>query len=348
MIPINAGWQFSQRGAGEQQWLPAEVPGDVHLDLLRNKLIPDPYYRDNEAKLQWIEDANWSYKTTLDIAPETLRRGHVDLVFNGLDTTAHVFLNGEKILDADNMFRQWRVDVKARLHAGKNVLQVDFDRPGKTAAELAAKDKTHDLTGIPDKAYLRKAAYEYGWDWGPRFVTSGIWQPVALETWDEVRLEDLHISQPDISSAVAHVIVGVTLDSGAGGPAVVKLNYGMAGGAQTTISSKADLHPGENKLTLPVEIPHPALWYPAGYGAQSMYTFHVQVEAAGKSQDEKTVRTGLRSVQLHRERDEWGRSFGFVVNGIPIFAKGADVIPFDSFSNRVTIDQYRRDSRLSA
>jgi len=341
VIPIASNWQFSQRGAGEEHWLPAQVPGDVHLDLLRNKLIPDPYYRDNEAKLQWIEEANWSYKTTIDITPETLRREHVELVFNGLDTTAHVFLNGENILDANNMFRQWRVDVKSHLHPGKNDLRVDFDAPGKVTAALASKDKTRELTGIPEKAYLRKAAYEYGWDWGPRFVINGIWQPVTLEAWDQARIQDVHISQPDVSSEVAHLAVGVTLQAGAGGTAVVKLDYGTAG-AQATISQKAELHPGENMVTVPVDISHPSLWYPAGYGAQSMYSFRVQVEMASKDQDEKTVRTGLRSVQLRRELDQWGRSFEFVVNGIPIFAKGADVIPFDSFPNRVTMDQYRR------
>lgn len=341
VIPIASNWQFSQRGAGEEHWLPAQVPGDVHLDLLRNKLIPDPFYRDNEAKLQWIEEANWSYKTTIDITPAMLHQAHLELVFNGLDTTAHVSLNGENILDANNMFRQWRVDVKSRLHPGKNDLRVDFDAPGKVAAALAGKDKTHELTGIPEKAYLRKAAYEYGWDWGPRFVTSGIWQPVTLEAWDQARVKDVHISQPDVSADVAHLAVGVTLEAGEGGTAIVKLSYGTAG-SQTTISDKVELHPGENKVTLPVDISHPSLWYPAGYGAQSMYSFRVQVEMAGKDQDEKTVRTGLRSVQLRRDLDQWGRSFELVVNGIPIFAKGADVIPFDSFPNRVTMDQYRR------
>jgi beta-mannosidase len=339
-VPLNDGWQFTQRSASDEHWLPAKVPGNVHLDLLGNKLIPDPYYRDNEAKLQWIVDANWSYRTTFEVTPEMLRRPHLELVFNGLDTTAHVSLNRDKILDSNNMFRQWRVDAKSHLHPGKNTLRVDFDAPGKVASALAAADKTHELTGIPDKAYLRKAAYEYGWDWGPKFVTNGIWQPVSLEIWDQVRIADVHISQTDVTSAAAHLSVEVTVQAGTGGAAEFTLNYGSAGG-QISKSEKVFLHPGENKVFLPVEIEHPSLWYPAGYGNQNMYSFRVQVGAEGKAQDEKTVRTGLRSVQLHREQDQWGRSFELVVNGIPIFAKGANVIPFDSFPNRVTIDQYR-------
>jgi beta-mannosidase len=339
-VPLNASWLFAQRGAGEEHWLPAQVPGDVHLDLLRNKIIADPYFRDNEAKLQWIEDANWSYQTTFDVTPEMLRRIHVDLVFDGLDTTAHVTLNGDKILDANNMFRQWRVDGKRHLHPGNNSLRVDFDAPAKVASALAGADKTHELTGIPDKAYLRKAAYEYGWDWGPRFVTNGIWKPVYLEAWDKVRIADVHISQTDVSSSAAHLSVSVSMQAGTGGDTELRLSYGAVG-AQISKLEKVTLHAGENTVALPVDIDHPSLWYPAGYGGQSMYSFNVSVATDGKQQDEKTVRTGLRSVQLRREQDQWGRSFALVVNGIPIFAKGADVIPFDSFPNRVTLDRYR-------
>ena len=340
MTQLNSNWEFAQRGADEEKWLPAQVPGDVHLDLLRNKLIPDPYYRDNEAKLQWIEEANWSYRTTFEVAPEMLRREHIDLVFSGLDTTAHVSLNGDKILDANNMFRQWRVDAKPHLRAGRNSLRVDFDAPGKVASTLAAADKMHEQTGVPDKAYLRKAAYEYGWDWGPKFVTNGVWQPVFLEAWDQIRIADVHISQPDVSLIAAHIVVDVTVQAAVEGATEIKLNYGTAG-PQVTKSEKVTLHAGENKVSIPVDIDKPALWFPAGYGSQSLYNFRVQVDVGGKKQDDKTVRSGLRSIQLRRDRDQWGRSFGLIVNGIPIFAKGADVIPFDSFPNRVTLDRYR-------
>ncbi len=341
VVPINAGWEFSQRNTGKENWLPAQVPGDVHLDLKRNNLIPDPYFRDNEAKLQWVEEANWSYRTRVNVSAEMMRHAHIDLVFGGLDTTAHVYLNGNKILDADNMFRSWRIDAKTHLHAGENEIRVDFDAPGKVASAMAAADKSHDLTGIPDKAYLRKAAYEYGWDWGPRFVTSGIWQPVTLEGWDSARIETLQVAQPDVSADTAHLSVGLTVESSGIESGEVKLSY-ETGGVVTTTSQNFTLHAGVNKLTIPIEIRHPLLWYPSGYGAQSLYNFQAQLATAGHVQDVKTVRTGLRSVRLDRVRDAWGRSFELVVNGIPIFAKGADVIPFDSFPNRVTIDQYKR------
>jgi beta-mannosidase len=344
-IPIASGWQFQQSHADARQWLPAAVPGDVHLDLLRNHLIPDPYYRDNETKLQWIGDASWTYRTTITIAATLLERQHVDLVFDGLDTSAEVFLNGTSVFTANNMFRRWRVDAKP-YHVGANELRVVFQPAAKVMAALATEDKTEEPAHIPQKSYLRKAAYEFGWDWGPQFVTSGIWRPVYLETWDHMRIEDLHVSQPDVSAAVAHLVAGITVQADSNATATVQLSYGQ-GVASETISRQVQLHTGTNLLSVPVDVPHPSLWYPAGYGSQPMYSFRARVvtdaydTSLSADQDERTVRTGLRSIELRRERDQWGRSFGFVVNGIPIFAKGADVIPFDSFPNRVTQANYR-------
>ena len=140
---LDHGWQFRQVTAGaegESGWLPATVPGDVHLDLLANKKIPDPFFRDNEAKLQWIEKESWEYRLSFDVTPALLARSHVELVFDGLDAAAEVYLNGEQVLRADNSFRIWRVDAKSHLHAGKNLLRVVFPSPIKAAAEAAASD----------------------------------------------------------------------------------------------------------------------------------------------------------------------------------------------------------------
>jgi len=150
--------------AAGAQWRQAEVPGDVHLDLLRNKLIPDPFYRDNEAKLWWIEGASWEYRTALNITPDTLKSPNLELVFDGLDAYAEVFLNNTKVLTANNMFRIWRVNVKPCLRAGANKLRVVFPSPDKAAAQAAAADPWRLRTHVAEKTYVRKAAYEYGWD----------------------------------------------------------------------------------------------------------------------------------------------------------------------------------------
>src|SRR3974390_27956 len=188
-IVLDHGWQFRQVTAAQgadADWMAATVPGDVHLDLLANKKIPDPFYRDNESKLQWIQDESWEYRVNFDAAPALLARSHIDLAFDGLDATANVYLNGAQVLFADNMFRLWRVSAKPHLHSGMKELRVVFPSPIKAAAAVAALDPWQPKTKTAPKTYVRKAAYEYGWDWGPTFVSSGIWRPVRLEAWGNV------------------------------------------------------------------------------------------------------------------------------------------------------------------
>jgi beta-mannosidase len=345
---LDGPWQFRQvvsgsdakPQAGTAEWMPAKVPGDVHLDLIANKRIPDPFYRDNESKIQWIENAAWEYRRTIDVTDEVLKHQHLDLVFKGLDAASKVYVNGEEIAAPSNMFREWRLDVTGRLKRGSNELRVFFPSPIKAAEEVAAKDPWRARTHTDAKVYVRKAAYEYGWDWGPRFVTSGIWQPVSLEMWDDARIENIFVEQEDVSSTVAHLNVQTEVVASKPGLATISLNYGLQN-ADERAEQKVMLSAGVNRLSLPINIDKPALWYPSGYGAQPLYSFHAKVSIGDHVIDSIDTKAGLRSVVLRRDLDKWGRSFEFVVNGIPVFAKGADVIPFDSFPNRVTTADYR-------
>jgi beta-mannosidase len=345
VLTLDRGWQFRQIASGAQQeengWLPAVVPGDVHLDLLANKKISDPFFRDNEAKLQWIEKESWEYRLNFDVTPSLLSRSNVDLVFDGLDSAAQVYLNGVQVLSTDNSFRVFRVPAKANLHAGKNLLRIVFPSPIKAAEQVAADDPWQPKTKTAPKTYIRKPAYEYGWDWGPKFVTSGIWKPVRLEAWDKVRIADFSIHQRDVSKVVAHLDAQVEVEASAAGAAKVSVQY-TADGKPATLTINANLHAGRNVIDLPIEIAHPKLWYPAGYGDQPLYAFTAQVATGALPAEERKAKAGLRTIVLHRELDKWGRSFEIQVNGIPVFAKGADVIPFDSFPNRVTTADYRR------
>jgi beta-mannosidase len=353
VVPLNSGWEFHQLPSAPDvqapsasdhdasQWHPAVVPGCVHLDLLRNKLIPDPFYRDNEAKLQWIENADWEYRTTVQATLALLAQKNIDLVFEGLDAYSKVYLNDKLILTADNMFREWRVNVKSDLKAGANSLRIVFQSPIKAAAEIAANDPWQPKTRVEPKTYVRKAAYEYGWDWGPRFVTSGIWRPARLEAWNDARISNVNIRQLDISSSVAHLLAEVEVAASSSGNASVSVDYAVGTGKHSDSSRNVQLQPGVNRVVLPIDIANPSLWYPAGYGAQPIYKFQVQLKTGKQLQDEASAKTGLRSIVLRREPDQWGRSFEFIVNGIPVFGKGADVIPFDSFPTRVTTKQYR-------
>jgi len=343
-LVLDHGWEFRQVSAGAQEaesgWLPATVPGDVHLDLLANKKIPDPFFRDNEAKLQWIEGESWEYRLKFDASTAVLARTNVDLVFDGLDAAAQVYVNGDQVLNADNMFRVWRVPVKSHLHEGQNLLRVVFPSPIKAAEAAAAGDSFRLKSKTQDKTYIRKAAYEYGWDWGPKFVTSGIWRPVRLEAWDKARIADFVIRQRDVSKEVAHLNAEVEVEAASAGPAKVSVRY-IDNGKPAEIVETVSLHAGHNVISLPVEIRQPKLWYPAGYGEQPLYEFTAEVISGRQTAEQLKTKAGLRSIVLRRELDKWGRSFELVVNGIPIFAKGADVIPFDSFPNRVTTADYR-------
>ena len=342
-VDLNSGWEFRQLvldATTPTQWYPAKVPGDVHLDLMDNKLIPDPFYRDNEAKLQWIEKADWEYRTTLQVSPETLSHQHVDLVFEGIDSAADIYVNDQLALHADNAFREWRIDAKGMLKPGVNQLRIVFPSPIKAAAKVADKDPWRARTRTDEKTYIRKPAYEYGWDWGPRFVTSGIWRPAHLETWDTARVDNVYIRQLEISAKQARINVETDVIASQDGQAKLAVTYGR-NGKDKNAGQSIFLRAGVNHLTLPIEIDNPDLWYPAGYGAQPIYQFRVQISQGKGIADESTAKAGLRSLELRRDVDQWGRSFEFVVNGIPVYAKGADVIPFDSFPSRVTTAQYR-------
>jgi beta-mannosidase len=361
-VPIHSGWRFRALNdtghPGVEQWHPAEVPGVVQTDLLNNKLIPDPFYRDNEKSLQWIGLTDWEYQTEFDLDSATLARGHVDLNFAGLDTYADVYLNDVELLKADNMFRAWRVPVKDRLHSGKNTLRIVFHSPIKlmmpkvkampVRLPTVGQVQVVSEEGIATDPYTRKAPYHYGWDWGPRYVTEGIWLPVKLIAWDDLRIDNFHIHQKTISKEEAGLAAEFDIVASRGGDATFTVSHadGSRASKQLDGEQKVRLDAGFNHITIPFRIANPSLWYPNGYGQQTLYKFSgTVVTSKGKSvviEDHADVRTGLRSLELRRQPDEWGKSFTFVVNGIPIFAKGADVIPFDSFATRVTAAQQRQ------
>ena len=352
-MSIDAGWQF--REAGKTDWHKATVPGCVHTDLLANKLIEDPFYRDNEKKQQWIGKTNWEYTTTFKVTPQIINRKNVELVFEGLDTYAQVYLNDRLILNADNMFRTWRVDAKQALKTGDNTLRILFRSPINEILPVMAK-LNYQLPAVNDQGektspFTRKAPYQYGWDWGPRFVTSGIWRPVSLQAWDDARISDLQIVVNKISGNTAQLTANVEIEATDAVSATVALenvtNKAVVG------KQEVKLNPGSNKVWFNFTISQPSLWWPNGLGAQPLYTFRARSLVNGKVADEITTRAGLRTLELRRQRDNAGESFMFVINGVPVFAKGGNWIPSDSFPTRITPEKYRymlqsvRDSNMN-
>jgi beta-mannosidase len=353
---LHSNWQFraiaNTDRADVKQWHPAQVPGAVQTDLLRAALIPDPFDRDNEFHLQWIGLADWEYQTTFQIDNAALAHDHIDLVFEGLDTFADVYLNDRPILHADNMFRRWRIPAKALLKVGPNMLRIVFHSAiekilphVKTLPYVLPSVSTNNSgneENIATAPYTRKAPYNYGWDWGPRFMTEGIWQPVRLETWDVLRIDNFHIHQQSITPDLATATAELEIEAGRPTTATLTLTHDEMSGPQAADGTQTlQLNPGINHVSIPLRITSPNLWYPVAYGAQSRYKFFAAIRIGREVAAHTEVRTGLRSIELRRVPDQWGKSFEFVVNGISVFAKGADVIPFDSFPNRVTPELHR-------
>ncbi|MBW5447088.1 glycoside hydrolase family 2 protein [Cohnella sp. CFH 77786] len=349
---ILGDWRF--REAGGAEWRPAQVPGCVHTDLLRNGLIPDPFDGTNEIDLQWIDKKDWEYETAFDVPGELLTHSKLELAFEGLDTYADVELNGRQVLSADNMFRGYRVDVKPWIRGSGNTLRILFRSPireglAKLEAHgygLPASNDDSETGGIGESkvsVFTRKAPYHYGWDWGPRFVTSGIWKAVSLEGWSGCRIRDLFIRQEEVTEAAARVT------------AVAEIEAEAAGAARLTVTTEGyewtkefELKPGVQTVELPAEIANPKRWWCRGFGDPALYDFKAVLAAGGRPIDGRAVRTGLRAIRLVRDPDAHGAAFYFELNGVPVFAKGANHIPNDSFVTELTYERYRHEIASAA
>ena len=349
-IDLNQNWQFRQ--GNSQNWYPAKVPGVVHTDLMDNKIIEDPFFRLNERGVQWIDKEDWMYETHFDASDDVLKKENIRLHFMGLDTYAHVYLNGERILEPDNMFREWKVDIKGKLKAKDNKLEVYFLSPIKQDIPKFDALPYQYPTG-PDQSYrggifnktvstfARKAGYHYGWDWGPRLVTSGIWRPVYLEAWDDARIEYVFVRQKEVNKQRASITVETEIFVNEDLPGIkvdVKDKNTGASYGTTTL----DLKKGTNTASVDFTINNPRLWWSNGLGEAYLYEFETNISAQAQSIDSKTVKTGIRSLKTINKKDKDGSTLYFELNGVPVFAKGANYIPCDNFLPRVTNEIYEK------
>ncbi len=330
---LAGAWQFRQ--AGQEEWLPGQVPGSVHVDLLALGRIPDPFVGDNEKHVAWVAQSDWEYRSTFTVSPDLLKGDTVFLICNGLDTLATVTLNGQALGRTDNMFRQYRWDIKSLLTAGENELRVAFDSPVRYVAQRQAVRPLPGVSqAIPGGPHLRKAPCQFGWDWGPQLPPIGIWKDIRLESYSGARLADVHLRQHHSGSAV-NVEVRATVEHWTETPLSVLVRIDASHGG--SFEASAPVGP-EGKATVSIPISNPELWWPNGYGGQPLYTVAVTLHAdeADAPLDSRAYQMGLRTIELRQNEDEWGRSFTFVVNGVPIFAKGSNWIPADSFPTRLT------------
>lgn len=322
-------WKF--KNAKENNWLTASVPGTVHLDLMNNKIIPDPYKDENEKKVQWIENEDWDYQTTFNISSKDLENQNIELIFNGLDTFSEIYLNGKLIQSTDNMFRKWTIPVKQSLKKGENILQVKFRSAVNVGKELAQK-VPFTMPESP-RSFVRKAQYQFGWDWGPRLVTAGIWKEVKLNFWNTAKLDHVKIEQKNLTKQKADLNIQAEIFTKKEG----KYSFSINGKSQNI-----SLKPGFNLISIPCQIQNPKLWQPNGWGDPNLYDIKVSLQKDSKMIAEKSEKIGLRTVELIQEKDAKGKSFYFKVNGKPMYAKGTNWIPGDSFSPRMTKEKYQQ------
>lgn len=344
---LHTNWTFCQ--VGDTLWSDAKVPGTVHQDLLNHNRIPNPFYGMNEEAVQWVENEDWMYRTSFVVDEQQLSRDAAVLEMDGLDTYADVFLNGALILRSDNMFVGHKIEVKPVLRKGVNRLLVRFRSPVKEVLPQLQTNgfdypASNDHSPWRTSVYTRKAPYSYGWDWGIRLATCGIWRPVRLVFSDVARIEDYYVCQDAVTQAKADVdnrleINNVTSSTVS---ALLKVDYHYADSDTKGIKKQIELRPGANTVSLPVSIEKPHLWMPNGWGEPSLYKFTASLSVDGVEIAKQERNVGLRTVRVVMDDDEHGKSFYFVVNGKPMFAKGANFIPDDALLPNVTQERYKR------
>ena len=331
LLPLaSASWEFRD-ATKASPWRTARVPGCVHTDLRRHNLIPDPFWGTNELELQWIEERAWEYRATFSVSAALLGEEVVELVADGLDTVATLRLNGRIVARTENMFTGYRWDVKPLLRPGRNELVVHF---GSARQYIRTHRPGHDPREFNDPVgrsqVIRKQQCQFGWDWGPRFVTAGIWRDLRLEAWSGNRLAEVRVTQTHRKDGS------------------VRLDFApeLARRGQVTLTGTVSFN---GKVVAKIEnhkskIVNAKLWWPNGHGAQPLYTIDLEArDATGRIVGVWSKRIGLRTIVLDRHKDKAGETFQFAVNGRVLFAKGANWIPAHSFVAGLGRADYARD-----
>lgn len=362
-------WKLKDFGVGEgkaqaafqldyddRDWLDISVPGDIHRTLMAAGRIPDPFYDRNEGDVAWMEEREWWYRVRFRAgggAP--LENERVLLVFHGLDTFAVLYLNGNLLGRSQNMFREAVFDVSNKLKWGQeNVLVVRFDPPAK---HVDPKNPFQSTWGRnPERVYLRKAQFGYGWDWGPRLPTIGIWRPVELVRHKTAALLGVQFNTLRVDSVGKQALVMVRVETSRfgreGGDLKVEIRLGLPGQKNPALDESLVVSDGDHPQTVVGYYPltNPKLWWTHDLGTPFLYDLRVTLRKGKVVLDMYETKVGIRSLELDQspDPDEPGtRFFRFVLNGAPIFAKGANWIPADSFVGAIPPDQYERLLRMA-
>jgi len=333
-LNLNENWEFKQ--SDSLIWRSAEVPGCIHTDLLKHKIIKEPFIGTNEDIVQWVENKDWEYKTDFKLSENIFNKEKIDLIFEGLDTYAKVYLNDSLIITSNNMFITYVIECKDILTSDNNQLLIVFKSPVNEGLYLWEEYPYNVPGGY--KVLTRKAGFHYGWDWGARLVTSGIWRPVKIHAWNTAKINNIQISTDSISENLAKLKASYDTDIFTEGKYSLSIKYNdKILNTQTMFFEQ-----GEHSTDLTFHIKEPKLWWTNGLGEAFLYKFDFELSKDNKIIDLKTISHGIRTVELVKEKDEYGESFYFKLNNVPVFMKGANYIPQDNFQNRVTKKDYEK------
>ncbi len=332
MLLTDLGGAWKMRRTDESGWTGASVPGSVYADLLKAGKMEDPFYRDNEEAAFELCRHDYEYERKFRVTGDMLAHEKVFLLCEGLDTLCDLFLNGKRILSADNMHRAYETDVKRILAPGENTLRAVFRSPVNYALEKQKESPLINVgEAIPGISHLRKAHYMFGWDWGPHLPDMGVWRPISLRGYDAARLAGVRVAQQHSPGRV-DLDLKIGLERWSGGPLPVTARITPPGGAALEQTAQA----GGGTLHLAFRIDRPQLWWPNNLGAHPLYGVKVTLGRKEAPLDETSFSIGLRTLTVRREKDKYGESFAFTANGVPFFAMGADYIPEDNILSRLS------------
>ncbi len=321
-------WTF--RNSKNNTTYRATIPGTVHTDLAKNGLIADPFYGSNEKEVQWIENDTWVYETTITLQEKQVNQESLSLIFEGLDTYAKVYLNNQLIIEADNMFRRWEIPVKPIIKQGNNQLKIVFE-PAVAKAKALAKTLPYTLPG-DERVFVRKAPYQFGWDWGPRLVSCGIWKNAYLISHSEARLTNIQLKQISLSDTLAELEVIVHFNNPKGEKLAL---LGQIG----DVKERVTLH-NDSVASLHFKLKNPKKWWTKELGEAHLYQVKIDLNNESSTLDSQTEIVGLRTIELVQKPDSVGSSFYFKLNGVPLYMKGSNLIPPESFMPKANKTTY--------
>ena len=350
-VSLNGEWEF-KFGSGKK-WMKAKVPGDVHLDLLENKVIEDPLYGDNAEKCKWIEEETWIYKKNFFI-PKRFKKDRVELIFKGLDLDAEIFFNGIKLEEHHNAFIPCVVNVTEYLEEENNELIVKLDVGKNRVKDKPVKkyyaeeiERSRPVFMDPNRIWMRKPQFVFGWDWAPYLPTCGIWRDVELISYENIAIRNVFLYSY-IEEDKAVVNIDIDIENLTSGIISVDLLLSLKGEKEHNLKKTVTLNSGLNKNSYKLEVSNPKLWYPQPVGNPYLYDFSLTVYKGSKELNNYSTRHGIREIELIQEPIEEGESFIISVNKKKVFCKGANWVPVDSIPANVSKEKYGKLIELAS